>query len=67
MDKPIKTLTCTCCGQPTRGRQWWNQDAGYGLCLKCAVKIIESRDYKDDYKAFELTYGKIGYHHSIIE
>lgn len=29
--KPIKWMTCTCCGESYQGRQWWNQDAGYGL------------------------------------
>jgi hypothetical protein len=39
--KPIRWLSCTCCGQTYLGRQWWNQDCGYGLgdcCLKyCGV------------------------------
>lgn len=29
--KKVKRMTCTCCGQSYRGRQWWNQDCGYGL------------------------------------
>jgi hypothetical protein len=28
-------LTCCCCGKATRGRQWWNRDTGYGLCVEC--------------------------------
>jgi len=39
--KPIKWLSCTCCGEQFQGRQWWNQDCGYGLgdcCLEyCGV------------------------------
>lgn len=39
--KPIRWLRCTCCGESYRGRQWWNQDCGYGLgdcCVKrCGV------------------------------
>lgn len=31
----IKTLTCNCCGNYTKGRQWFNRDTGYGLCLRC--------------------------------
>ena len=30
-NRPIKWLRCTCCGESYRGRQWWNQDCGYGL------------------------------------
>lgn len=29
--RPIRWMTCTCCAQSYRGRQWWNQDCGYGL------------------------------------
>ena len=31
----IRSLRCACCGTMTRGRQFWNQDTGYGLCDKC--------------------------------
>lgn len=33
--KPIKSLECTCCGEYTQGRDWWNQEPGYGLCDDC--------------------------------
>ncbi|STQ90031.1 hypothetical protein [Iodobacter fluviatilis] len=33
-DKP-RTLTCCCCGNSTRGRQWWGRDNGFGLCTDC--------------------------------
>lgn len=29
--KPIRWMSCTCCGEGYRGRQWFNQDTGYGL------------------------------------
>ena len=29
--KPVNWLTCTCCGEAYRGRQWWNMDTGFGL------------------------------------
>lgn len=35
MDKVIY-LTCCCCGDETKGRQWHNRDTGFGLCDKCA-------------------------------
>lgn len=33
--RPIRNLRCCCCGGSTLGRQWWNRDAGYGLCNDC--------------------------------
>lgn len=35
----IRTLLCACCGGWTRGRQWWNQDVGFGLCPRCGEWI----------------------------
>lgn len=32
---PTEYLECCCCGNGTRGRQWWNRDTGYGLCDDC--------------------------------
>jgi len=34
-NRPIKWMQCTCCGESYRGRQWWNQDCGYGLGDYC--------------------------------
>ena len=36
--RPIKWMTCTCCGESYRGRQWWNQDCGYGLGDCCVQR-----------------------------
>ena len=36
--KPIVTLVCCCCGQDTKGRQWFNQDRGYGVCHECGAE-----------------------------
>lgn len=41
--KPIKSMTCTCCGESYQGRQWWNQDAGYGLGDCCVDYCGASR------------------------
>lgn len=67
---PIRTLTCCCCGEPTKGRQWHNRDAGYGLCRSCAG--INTARYgagqPGDGLAGETTYamaGVAGYHHSL--
>jgi hypothetical protein len=55
-----KVLTCACCGGLTKGRQWWNQDTGYGLCSRCA-QWIASRHGSE---TVEQDYGKFGVHHS---
>ncbi len=36
--KPIKHLTCCCCGDGTTGRQWWNRDTGFGICSRCIAR-----------------------------
>lgn len=61
LTKPIKTLTCCCCGNEARGRQWWNRDTGYGLCNRCAEMISK----KEDEETMESCYGKKGTHYSI--
>lgn len=35
----VRTLTCCCCGEQTRGRQWHNRDLGYGMCGKCIAWV----------------------------
>ena len=57
---PIKFKTCPCCGGLTSGRQWPNQDTGFGLCPSCA-DWIEGRGETD----METTYGKRGIHYDI--
>lgn len=54
--KPIKTLICSCCGQHTKGRQWWNQDTGYGMCSKCIESVEKHRNYQDR-EYLKQTYG----------
>ena len=53
----IRWLTCGCCGTYTLGRQWWNQDKGYGMCVKCWRRF-----YKDDYCS---SIGRRGVHFAI--
>lgn len=59
--KPIKSLTCCCCGQETQGRQWWNRDNGYGLCEKCADII----SHKEDAEEMRSCYGTKGVHYYV--
>lgn len=58
--KQIKYLICACCGNDCVGRQWWNQDAGYGLCEKCEIPVA-------GYEGEEIqnSYGKKGIHYSL--
>lgn len=60
--KPIKTLYCSCCGGCLQGRQWSNQDIGYGMCECCLTRSIENRYTKEE---IEFNWGKYGIHHSI--
>ena len=36
--KPVKWMSCTCCGDSMQGRNWWNQEPGYGLCNDCVPR-----------------------------
>lgn len=61
--KPIKSLTCNCCGGLARGRQWYNRDTGYGTCQSCIERIEASNQMSP--KEIESCYGIKGVHHSI--
>lgn len=58
--KPIKWMSCTCCGESMRGRNWWNQEPGYGLCDACATKHCGVADGEESQ-----TYGVRGVHYLI--
>ena len=59
--KPIKELTCCCFGERAQGRQWWNRDIGFGLCVKCADVISK----KEDKETMLECYGERGFHYDI--
>jgi hypothetical protein len=61
--KPIKYLTCCCCGNGTTGRQWWNRDTGYGLCNACVIWLTEERG--EDEETMRENYGEKGFHYAI--
>jgi hypothetical protein len=54
-------MTCATCGQPARGKQWWNRDTGYGVCDSCVTEQLETcgKQYVVE------CYGKPGKHHSM--
>lgn len=62
--KRIVSLSCCCCGQGLRGRQWWNRDTGYGICTKC---IDWQRSRGLDAEEERLSYGDEGVHYNIKE
>lgn len=59
--KGVKILTCCCCGNGTRGRQWWNRDTGYGLCKDCIVDCGADVAIGETAEA----YGVRGYHYDL--
>ena len=60
-NKPIQTLTCCCCGEYTKGRQWFNRDKGYGLCPECAIWLSD----KETPEEMRKCYGIKGEHYCI--
>ena len=60
--KPIRGLECCCCGQSTRGRQWWNRDTGYGICPPC-IEYVKSHGETD--AEIRDNYGIEGVHYGV--
>jgi hypothetical protein len=68
----VKRLECSCCGDVTRGEQWWNRDTGYGLCDRCADWIparMAKRGETPEAIAEEMRflYGERGRHYCVEE
>ena len=61
---PIRNLQCCCCGALMRGRQWWNRDAGYGMCITC-IRFVRSRGMSEE--EIQSNYGLEGIHWGVIE
>lgn len=59
--KKVIDLTCCCCGNETRGRQWWNRDKGFGLCNKC-VDFCKRGETEESFKQ---CYGIEGVHYKL--
>ena len=58
---PIRSLECCCCGNRTRGRQWFNRDTGYGLCVAC-VEYCKRGISDDEFRSY---YGERGVHFDV--
>lgn len=59
----IRTLTCSCCGALTRGRQWHNRDTGFGVCESCIERIGD----KETPVELLRNYGESGFHYALKE
>lgn len=61
--KPIRTLRCCCCGAWTKGRQFHNQDNGFGLG-SCCVEYVRAKT--PEMEGFvQRTYGVAGVHYGL--
>jgi len=56
-----RRLTCSCCGQYTQGRQWFNQDTGYSICPKCVDLVAKGMTVEE----FRSSYGIAGVHFDV--
>jgi hypothetical protein len=67
LSKP-RRLQCGVCGQSTTGRQWWNQDTGYGLCIACiehwitTMMRVDHMTREEAEEDLERTFGQRGVH-----
>jgi hypothetical protein len=62
-EKPLKRMTCCCCGSRCLGRQWHNRDTGYSLCFNC----IDYVSKKESTEEIHENYGELNYHYGIKE
>jgi hypothetical protein len=58
---PITRLKCCCCGASFNGRQFNNQDVGFGLG-DCCVEYVSRRT-----EDMTRTYGRRGIHYSVLD
>ena len=67
-EEPIRRLTCTCCGESFKGRQFHNQDIGYGLGDCCLERIRTHRPFGHEPMTedeIRRTYGIEGIHYNL--
>ena len=64
--KPVISLCCTRCGEHYHGRQWHNQDTGYGLG-DCCVEFVKKSYSDDGTQTFEQCYGIDGIHYNVAK
>ncbi len=67
-EQKVRAMYCTVCGGQYMGRQFHNQDTGYGLGDCCANFIRTHRPFSEkamSTEEIERTYGRKGYHYEI--
>lgn len=64
LSKPVRELACACCGGYTRGRQWFNQDTGYGICNGCIAFMRKRGETEAEIRS---NYGDQGVHWGICK
>ncbi len=67
-EQKVRAMYCTVCGGQYMGRQFHNQDTGYGLGDCCANFIRTHRPFDEEAMSaeeIERTYGRKGYHFEI--
>jgi len=68
MDTPVKQLICTCCRETAYGRQWHNQEQGYGLCAACIPRAVHAYGRQCNGKEELIScYGHRGIHYGTPE
>lgn len=61
---PVRSLNCNCCGAMTHGRQWWNRDTGYGMCVDC-IDFVRKKGMSE--AEIQNLYGIEGVHWGVKE
>lgn len=67
-EQKVRAMYCTVCGGQYMGRQFHNQDTGYGLGDCCANFIRTHKPFGEEpmsTEEIERTYGRNGYHYEI--
>lgn len=59
-----KVLKCSCCGNHTMGRQFYNKDTGYGLCTQC---LVQNSVHGADVNEMIQVFGLQGFHYATLE
>jgi hypothetical protein len=67
---PVRRLYCCCCGGNFQGRQFHNQDTGYGMGPCCADQVLKHRPFGQEpmsLEEFQRTYGIAGVNFDVPE
>jgi hypothetical protein len=62
MTRP-RRLICAVCGAGCLGRQWYNRDKGFGLCVACACHL--ANETRETAESIRDMFGVRGVHYAI--